>query len=536
MANSNDQYIFQAKELLRILSGTGQEAYIVGEALRDLLLGREIKIVEIFTTLSQENVSNLFSELNPVRYGEYQTGVMYQDYRFIISSAHPFDETYKIKINAPRRHYSTSLMDFLEKKVFALNTLAMAYNNVIYDSFNGKPAHEKRIRMICDKPAQLFGYEPIRMLEAIRLVSELGLKLDKQVYKGIIRKSKTIKDVSLDKISRELALIVEGKYARRAINLLYKTRIYKKMPLFKHDIKRLRDNYHKEDGETFLATSLVRSKVYNEEVGRVLSNEYSFQMLVNLAITNPKSNYDILTLFSYGEKACVKANAINYALGRAKKKTGKIEKAYRALPVKKVCDLKFKGEDILKLGLAVDGNFMELVLDQILEKVLNKELPNEYEAIKDFVTEFKENYHEEETSVPLPTDEDIAKEEETEVEKDFSQGLFTDSDFEEKEENEPLDEEEVAMKEYEEFSRSQEALEERVRALELDNLRKDMELEIARKIKQNGMLENLSGSLRDQTEATLHKVYYDILLNSDEKYRRLKEVDNDSSNEDESEG
>ena len=53
---------------------------------------------------------------------------------------------------------------------------------------------------------------------------------------------------------------------------------------------------------------------------------------------------------------------------------------------------------------------------------------------------------------------------------------------------------------------------------------------------QNGMLENLSGSLRDQTEATLHKVYYDILINSDEKYRRLKEVDNDSSNEDESEG
>ena len=29
MANSNDQYIFQAKELLRIISNTGQEAYIV---------------------------------------------------------------------------------------------------------------------------------------------------------------------------------------------------------------------------------------------------------------------------------------------------------------------------------------------------------------------------------------------------------------------------------------------------------------------------------------------------------------------------
>ena len=72
MANSNDQYIFQAKELLRIISNTGQEAYIVGEALRDLLLGREIKLVEIFTTLSQENVGNLFSEFNPIFYNQYQ--------------------------------------------------------------------------------------------------------------------------------------------------------------------------------------------------------------------------------------------------------------------------------------------------------------------------------------------------------------------------------------------------------------------------------------------------------------------------------
>ena len=60
MDKSNDQYIFQAKELLRLISNTGQESYIVGEALRDLLLGREIGLVEIFTTLGQTNVLNLF--------------------------------------------------------------------------------------------------------------------------------------------------------------------------------------------------------------------------------------------------------------------------------------------------------------------------------------------------------------------------------------------------------------------------------------------------------------------------------------------
>ncbi len=517
MANSNDQYIFQAKELLRMLSNTGQEAYIVGEALRDLLLGREIKIVEIFTTLAQENVANLFSELNPILYGEYQTGIVYQDYRFLITSAHAYEDSYKIKINVPRRHYSSSLMDFLEKKVFAINTLAMAYNNVIYDSFNARPAHEKRIRMICEKPAQLFNHEPIRMLEAIRLVSELGLKLDKLVYKGIVRKSKLIKDVSLDKVSRELAIIVEGKYAKRAINILYKTKIYKKLALFKNDIKRLHDNYRKEDGETFLATALVRAKNYNEEVGSVLASEYNFHMLVNLAITNPKGNYDVFTLFSNGESACIKANYINYILGRSKKKTGKIEKAYRELPVKKVCDLAFKGEDMLKLGLTTDGNFMEMVLDEILEKILNNEMANEYEVIKTYVEKRLEEYQEQ--ALNMPQEESAT--EEVEEERDYSHGLFGDMDFEE-----PKDkpkEEDIAIKEYHEYSKTQEELERRVHELELDNLRKDMEIEISRKIKQNGMLENLSGALREQTEATLHKVYYDILIASDERYAPLRD-------------
>ena len=525
MEKSNDQYIFQAKELLRIISNTGQESYIVGEALRDLLLGREIKLVEIFTTLGQENIANLFKEYNPILYNQYQTGITYQDYRFIISSAHAYDTDYKIKINTVRRHYSTSLMDFLEKKIFAINTLAMGYNNVIYDTFNGRPGHEKRIRMICDKPSQLFTYEPIRMLEAIRLVSELGLKLDKSVYRGIIKRAKYIKNVPLDKVSRELALTMEGKHAKRAIALFYKTKIYKKIPLFKVDLKQLYSHYHKFDGETFLALALVRAKTYNEEVGSVLSDEYSFHMLVNLAITNPKANYDVFTLFSNGEKACVKANNINVMLGRAKKKTGKIEKAYRALPVKKVCDLAFKGEHIIKLGMSEDVNFIEMAIDSILEKVLTKELPNEYEPLKKHVEGLLEEYNE--TQKELVEEESEKIEHDVLDDKDFSHGLFSDSDFEEpvssnlKSSDKEIDE---TYKEYEAFAKTQEELEKKVYELELENLRKDMELEINRKIKQNGMLEGLTGQLRNQTEEIIHKVYYDILIN-EERFKPLKEHD-----------
>ena len=526
MPNSNDQYIFQAKELLRMISNTGQESYIVGEALRDLLLSREIKLVEIFTTLSQENVANLFAEYEPTLYNQYQTIIYYQDFNFLISSAKPYEEKPKIKINTVRRHYSTSLMDFLEKKIFAVNTLAMGFNNVIYDSFNGRPDHEKKLRMICDKPSQLFIYEPARMLEAIRLVSELGFKMDKQIYKGIVKRCKLVKNVPLDKISRELALIVEGKYARKAINILYKTKLYKKLPLFKYEIKRLHDKYHKEDGETFLAISLVRAKVYKEEVGSVSSNEYAFQMLVNLAITNPKGNYDTLTLFSNGEKACVKANNINYILGRAKKKTNRIEKSYRLLAVKKVCDLAYKGEDMIKSGLVTDANLIQIIIDQILEKVLGGELPNQYEPIKKFVEDFVASY--DMSSLEQEADNEEEAIHDVLDDKDFSNGLFTDSDFiDNTKKEEVIEDEEVnnSFREYEEYAKNQEELEKRVHELELDNIRKEMEIEINRKIKQSGMLEGYSGPMRDQVESTLHKVYYDILI-TEERFKLLREENN----------
>ena len=194
------------------------------------------------------------------------------------------------------------------------------------------------------------------------------------------------------------------------------------------------------------------------------------------------------------------------------------------MPVKKVCDLAFKGEDMLKLGMETDGNFMEYALDQILEKVLNKELPNEYEPLKDFVFKLKEEFACEEIE---PKDTPPKEEEEEDIERDFSHGLFTDSDFEEPKEEpaeEEKPEEDSTYREYEEYAKNQELLEKRVKELELDNLRKDLEIEISRKIKQNGILDGLVGQMRDKTEETLHKVHYDILIN-EEKYKLLKEKD-----------
>ena len=75
MLEFNEHYIFHAKELIKLITSTSQEAYIVGECLRDLVLDREIDVVEIFTSLGRESIINLFNH--------EQMLVQNEDYKYL---------------------------------------------------------------------------------------------------------------------------------------------------------------------------------------------------------------------------------------------------------------------------------------------------------------------------------------------------------------------------------------------------------------------------------------------------------------------
>ena len=551
MSNLNEQFIFQAKEILKLITSTGQEAYIVGECLRDLVLDREIDVVEIFTSLGRENVINLFTPEQIVKVLDDSIFIHYLGLNFKISlSAHyPFSQ--KVKVKTPRRHYSTSLMDFLETKIYSVNTLAMANNNVIYDCFNGRQdIARKRIRMICDNTNVVFANDPIKMLEAIRLVSELGYRLDKNVYKGICKKKKGLLKTDLTLITKELIRIINGKYARKAIKLLIKSKLYKKIPLYKYEIKRLYNHFKKEEPLVFAAISLVKNKGYKEEVGFAFENPEQLKKIVELAIKYPKGAYDVTTLFDNKLDDLLKANIVNVLLLRAKNKQRQIAKLYSRLIIKNVNELAIKYQDIVGLNYPFTEGEIEELLRDLSNKVLHGKLKNQTKELMDYVSN--------EINKRKTNDEKIKFDDNTLVE-DYQETLFEFNDAENidiKETNleelidSNIEDQNVtnvtsddkskiddmyqeyteANLEFELLRRQQIELDRRVSELEIQNLEKELEEEIEKKIKQSGLLDGLVGSYRDSTHDTLRKVYYDVLIKT-EKYQRLeRNGDNNGQN------
>ena len=54
------------------------------------------------------------------------------------------------------------------------------------------------------------------------------------------------------------------------------------------------------------------------------------------------------------------------------------------MPVKDVCDLAFKGQDILELTTLKERSVIGLVIDDLLEQVLLGHLNNDYNTLKPF--------------------------------------------------------------------------------------------------------------------------------------------------------
>lgn len=513
----------KAKEIMKKIINSGFEAYLVGSSVRNIALDQDFNRLEIFSTIPMDTFKKIFSEYFVEKIDDSHLSLGYLSHKYLISFLFQYPYQDKLKTHNTKKHYSKALIDFVSTKDYSIDAMSMSANNIIYDAFNGKEdMNRKRIRSIYAKPKYIYDNEPYKMLEVFKIISETGYKPDSLIIRSIRRRVKKIKNVPLDQIALLMKEIQTGKYFKKSLKYMYKSKIYKYLDYFKFALSRLHKNFRKEDLDSFMAMGLIKEKIYEEAIGKATDNEYDFRMLVNLAITNPKPDYDDITLFSCGLEKCMKANRINYLLGRCKKKGHYIKKKYNNLRVKKPCDLAFKGEDILKMAdLSTDE--VGLILDDIIYMVLDGQLENKYEPIKEKVID-KLNHLYDKNSV---SEKNIIKgdskpDNTNEPKKPYQEYTIQDESREQivKERfNDKYDSSEE-IKNFEIIKKRQDDLDKRLRDLENQGLYRELEMDIERKIRESGILNDIHPDAREETKKTLYRAYYDSLIKT-EKYKSL---------------
>ncbi len=413
------EYLNSGKELLRMLINNGYEAYFIGDVVRNTILEKEITRIDITTIASNDAIKYVFKNCE-VSNDNNSVCVLYNNYHFYI---HTFMVSDGLDNNTLlNKHYSKNLLDDLANRDFTINAIAMSHSGKLTDAYDGfDDIKKKRIVHIGNAKIR-FSKDPSLMVKAFALVSELNYDIVSKTRKAISKRRKNLDNVAIGTYYPYLTQIFEGKYAKKAVQTMEKTNIARTIPSLKWVINRLANHYRKATIEEVLLMAFVHSGTIDDRYQPYIKNFTSFVNIFTLACANKKAKYDAMTLFGNGLDIALEANRINYLLGKAHNKERKIKKQWDALPVKRVCDLAYKGQDIIKIIHAEDQPKISDVIDEVILAIINGELKNDYDDIEKEVLKIltRENI-----DYNLNGFEEVASENET-LEKEEVQEIKTD--------------------------------------------------------------------------------------------------------------
>ena len=215
-------------EILRKLNKYGK-AYIVGGAIRDILLGLEPKDIDFTTNLPYETLKNLFSEYNPKEtgkvFGVLRIRVNDTEYEIAKFREDNYEEKDGLKIipHEKKVNFVNDIKNDLSRRDFTIN--AMAYNEVdgIVDLYNGQKDIENKIINFVGNAEERIIEDPLRILRAFRFMSRLGFSLSEKTVEAIKKQKKLLISIPEERITMEFSKLLLGENIKNTLTAMKDT-------------------------------------------------------------------------------------------------------------------------------------------------------------------------------------------------------------------------------------------------------------------------------------------------------------------------
>lgn len=207
------------------------EAYVIGGWVRDLILERASKDIDIVVVGNGLELANASAKILRVKkvslfktYGTAQFRYKDLDVEFVGARK----ESYSYDSRKPSVESGT-LRDDQLRRDFTINALAISLNpgnfGQLVDPFNGLSDLEKGIIRTPLDPVATYSDDPLRMMRAIRFATQLDFKIEAASLQAIIDQANRLEIISRERIMDELNKIILSRLPSRGFNLLFATKL-----------------------------------------------------------------------------------------------------------------------------------------------------------------------------------------------------------------------------------------------------------------------------------------------------------------------
>lgn len=227
----------QVLNIVKNLEKNGSEIYIVGGAVRDILMDKKVYDWDFTTNATPSEMLKIFP------YGFYDNKFGTVGIPNEIEGERPYEITtfrtehgYSDTRRPDKVEWGKTLQEDLQRRDFTINALALkitdhrplttdhsliTLNAQIIDLFNGKEDLEKRTIRAVGDPNERFSEDALRVMRALRIAAELGFLIEEKTFLAIAQNAALINKISHERVRDELLKILSSPHPYEGM-LLFK--------------------------------------------------------------------------------------------------------------------------------------------------------------------------------------------------------------------------------------------------------------------------------------------------------------------------
>lgn len=188
------------------------EIFVVGGAVRDLILGREVKDWDLTTNLPPEEILKLFPKNSFYNNLFGTVGIIGKDGEIFEVTTYRSEEGYEDNRHPDNVIWGKSLEEDVKRRDFTINALALNVDGKIFDFWDGQIDLKNGLIRTVGNPDERFGEDALRMIRAVRISAQLKFQIEEKTFASIVKNAKLINNIAYERIAKELFLILQCQH------------------------------------------------------------------------------------------------------------------------------------------------------------------------------------------------------------------------------------------------------------------------------------------------------------------------------------
>ncbi|MFC0234934.1 CCA tRNA nucleotidyltransferase [Fictibacillus phosphorivorans] len=381
-----------ALPVLKRLEEKGYKAYFVGGCVRDHLLDRPIKDIDIASSARPEDVQRIFPKTIPVGIEHGTVIVRHESVSYEVTTFRKEDE-YRDYRRPSKVWFVDDLKEDLSRRDFTFNAMALDTSFQLIDHFGGREdLKREQIRTVGD-PNLRFSEDPLRIMRACRFMSVYNMTIEAETKRAIKDQAYLLRRISTERIAIEFIKLLQGVQAGIALKFMKESSVLDHMPTMMQEKQNGQfmdfDWNDLESDEQRWTAILLLSDV--SDVRGFLKiwklPNHMIKKVGELMSAYRITSWSKMDLYRFGLETALSSITLKSAIEKKDyaEEIAQLEQRYSEIPITSRKDIPLDGKEILEITQRKPGIWLGKLLEEMEKKIVEGELALSSSVLKDWV-------------------------------------------------------------------------------------------------------------------------------------------------------